>query len=211
MRRRCPTTARRASSRVAAALYAGLRRGELRALRVSNLRGLDGNEVAAISVEHGWDDKEGERATNSTACVREIPMPETLCTIIAAHIERLELRRRSRVRAAEVTRQAVHSPPICPRPGADDAWASAKLRRVTLHECRHGNRSFLDAPESPKRARRSLPRARVDIGGQTRRHAIGQLADDAKRVDESRRPRGREVCCSRLVRGLVRRTSRPRS
>jgi len=61
----------------AAALYAGLRRGELRALHVSNLRGLDGNEVAAISVEHGWDDKEGERATNSTAGVREIPMPET--------------------------------------------------------------------------------------------------------------------------------------
>ena len=61
----------------AAALYAGLRRGELRALRVSNLRGLDGNEVTAISVEHGWDDKEGERATNSTAGVREIPMPET--------------------------------------------------------------------------------------------------------------------------------------
>ena len=55
------------------ALYAGLRRGELRALRVSNLRVLNG--VGAIDVQHGWDDYEGERDTKSRASVREVPMP----------------------------------------------------------------------------------------------------------------------------------------
>ena len=68
----------------ATAFYAGLRRGELRALRVSNVRGLDGVGVAAIGVEHGWDDVEGERDPKSRAGVRDVPVPETLRRILAA-------------------------------------------------------------------------------------------------------------------------------
>ncbi len=133
----------------AAALYAGLRRGELRALRVSNLRGLDGNEVAAISVEHGWDDKEGERATNLDGRRPRDSDAGDMCAIIAAHIERLELTGEDLVFAQPKSRGKpfIHHR-ICPRPGG---------RGVGL-------RSFLDAAGSPKRARRYLERASTSVG-----------------------------------------------
>ena len=89
-----------------------------------------------------------------------------MCAIIAAHIERLELTGEDLVFAQPKSRGKpfIH-PRICPRPGADDAWASAKLRRVTLHECRHGNRSFLDAAGiSEARADRDLERASTSVG-----------------------------------------------
>jgi hypothetical protein len=44
----------------ATAAYAGLRRGELRALRVSDLVGLDADaEDRYVNVERGWDDVDG--------------------------------------------------------------------------------------------------------------------------------------------------------
>ena len=48
--------------------YAGLRRGELRALRV---RDVD-LEAGTIRVERGWDDKEGEIAPKSQAGIRQV-------------------------------------------------------------------------------------------------------------------------------------------
>src|SRR5581483_2653506 len=62
----------------ATAFYAGLRRGELRALRVRNLHGLDGAGEAFIEVEHGWDDYAGEIDPKSSAGARKALMPETL-------------------------------------------------------------------------------------------------------------------------------------
>jgi integrase len=61
----------------ATAAYGGLRTGELRALRVSNVHGLDGGECW-IEVEHGWDPIEGEILPKSKAGVRAALMPDTL-------------------------------------------------------------------------------------------------------------------------------------
>jgi len=52
----------------ATAFYTGLRRGELRALRVRNVDLL----AAMISVEEGWDDEEGEILPNSEAGIRKV-------------------------------------------------------------------------------------------------------------------------------------------
>jgi len=52
----------------ACAFFAGLRRGELRALRVGDVD----LEAETISVERGWDDREGPIAPESTAGTRKL-------------------------------------------------------------------------------------------------------------------------------------------
>jgi integrase len=57
----------------ATAMYAGLRRGELRALRVDRID----FEAGVIHVERGWDDQEGEIATKGRKR-RRVPIPGAL-------------------------------------------------------------------------------------------------------------------------------------
>jgi integrase len=64
------------------AFYGGLRLGELRASRVSNIT------EHSIRVEHGWDPYVGEIAPKSKAGVRDIPVPQVLRTLLDAHLER---------------------------------------------------------------------------------------------------------------------------
>ena len=54
----------------ATAFYAGLRRGELRALRVADVNG------TCIHVEFGWDDQGGQQAPKSLAGRRDVPLTE---------------------------------------------------------------------------------------------------------------------------------------
>jgi integrase len=65
----------------ATAFYGGLRRGELRALRVADV-GAD-----SIGVERGWDDYQGPIDPKSKAGVRSVPLPETLRVILAEHVD----------------------------------------------------------------------------------------------------------------------------
>lgn len=65
----------------ATAFYGGLRRGELRALRWSDVS-LDARE---IRVERGWDDKQGEQDGKSKAARRTVPIIGRLAPILAAH------------------------------------------------------------------------------------------------------------------------------
>jgi integrase len=67
----------------ATALYAGLRLGELRALRVGNVG--DGT----IDVEATWDAMVGPVAPKSAAGVRRIPIPATLAMNLDAHMNAL--------------------------------------------------------------------------------------------------------------------------
>lgn len=65
----------------ATAAYAGLRRGELRGLRWSDID-LDGRRIA---VERGWDDYAGEVGPKSKAGRRLAPMPRSLHRHLAEH------------------------------------------------------------------------------------------------------------------------------
>jgi integrase len=128
----------------ATALWAGLRRGELRALRVRHIRGLDGESVAAIRVEHSWDRCAGERDPKSRAGIRDVPMPETLRLILAEHVKRT-----SRDGDDFVFGRTATSPfaPEVVRERALRTWAKENARRaeaeleplvpIGLHECRH--------------------------------------------------------------------------
>jgi integrase len=70
----------------ATAAYAGLRRGELRGLRWSDVD-LDGRR---INVSRSWDDYEGETAPKSEAGTRAAPLPRVLYRLLAAHKLRSE-------------------------------------------------------------------------------------------------------------------------
>lgn len=141
----------------ATAFYAGLRRGELRALRWSDVN-LD---VGLLRVERGWDAKEGPIEAKSRAGRRRVPIARELRAHLAAH----------RLRSAALGDALVFgvSPisafePSTVRRRALKAWADASkaaaaragregrgpdpdevLRPIGLHEARHTFASLMIA------------------------------------------------------------------
>ena len=116
----------------ATSLYAGLRSGELRALRVAAID----FDVNVIHVRAGWDDVEGEIATKSDSGSRVVPIIPELRAVLLAHL--MATGRRGRPEALVFGRTAAE--PFLrstPRNRARKAWAAAGLKPITLHECRH--------------------------------------------------------------------------
>ena len=112
----------------ATAMYAGLRRGELMALRVEDV------DLAAgvIRVERSYDPKEREFVeTKSKAGRRTVPIPAVLRDYLVEH--------RMRQGRAEGLFFGGNSPfddsSLAAR--AATAWRRAGLTAITLHECRH--------------------------------------------------------------------------
>lgn len=123
----------------ATALYAGLRRGELRALRVADID----LEAGVIRVEHGWDDKEGEQDTKGRNR-RKVPISGELARHLRAHL--LRTGRRADPRALAFGRtDLLPFDPHRVSDRADAAWKAAGAKRATLHECRHGYASLMIA------------------------------------------------------------------
>ena len=119
----------------ATAMYAGLRCGELRALRWEDVEFLDG----VIHVRRGWDAIEGEIAPKSRTGVRKVPMPSTL----REHLEGLFARG-----AGDGLVFGKTGRPFDPRRVLDRAkavWKDRDLDGLTLHECRHTYASFMIA------------------------------------------------------------------
>ncbi len=127
----------------ATAVHAGLRRGELRALRCENVD----TDTRVIHVVHGWDDIEGEIEPKSKKGVRRVPMTSELRRLLLEHMARTGRRGSDLVfgRTARLPFTPTH---IGKR--AAGAWAAAAvgafLRRepleveldpIGLHECRH--------------------------------------------------------------------------
>jgi len=175
----------------ACAFYAGLRRGELRALRVRHLRGLDGQSVGVITVEHSWDDKDGEVAPKSKAGAREVPMPETLRRILVDYMARTG-RTGDDFIFGRTASSVFRSQTVANRTAK--AWTAANVKRsaqgltplvpITLHECRHSYSSFLDAAGiSEARADRYMGHSNRTVAARYRHQLDGQLAEDAKTLE----------------------------
>ena len=157
----------------ATAFYAGLRRGELRGLRASDV-GED-----SINVERGWDDYAGPVDPKSRAGMRRVPVPETLRAILAEHVERT-----GRSGDDLVFGRTARAPftPTFVQDKADEAWS--KLDRVTLHECRHSYSTYLDAAGiSETRADRYMGHSNPSVANRYRHQLEGQLAEDADRLE----------------------------
>jgi integrase len=135
----------------ACAFYGGLRRGELRALRVSDVD----FEAGVIRVCRGWDDQQGAQATKSDAGERSVPLAGMLRKVLAAH--RLASGRggddlmfgrtailpfvSSTVRARALAAWKAENKRRLKE--ADDPDKVEILIPITLHEARHSAASYL--------------------------------------------------------------------
>lgn len=123
----------------ATALYAGLRYGELRALRWGAVDLAGGT----IRVRESWDPKEGSIAPKTKTSQRTTPMPAVL---------RDHLMDR-RLAAPDASDQALVFGASAEAPfqatvvyrRADKAWEKAALGRLRLHQARHTYASFMIA------------------------------------------------------------------
>lgn len=127
----------------ATAFYAGLRRGELRALRCSDLN----SALTEIHVQRGWDDYDGEIEPKSRKGIRRVPIAGALRLVLLEHLARTGRRGDDLVfgRTARDPFTPTHI-----RKRALGAWAAAavgaflgdekpeiELVPISLHEARH--------------------------------------------------------------------------
>jgi integrase len=119
----------------ATALYAGLRRGELMALRWEDVD----FDAGVIRVERGWDKTVGPIAPKSRAGRRRVPLAQPLRVYLAAH------------RLAQTPAELVFGRPdgqpfsqaVVNR--ARRQWQDAGIEGIGLHECRHTYAAFMVA------------------------------------------------------------------
>lgn len=119
----------------ATAFYAGLRRGELQALRWSDVDLAGG----VLTVERSWDAKAGLIEPKSTAGHRKVPIAAILRDYLVDH--RLDGREGLVFGRQDGTPFAPSSISL----RAANAWKREGLRAITLHECRHTFASLMIA------------------------------------------------------------------
>ena len=120
----------------ATAMYAGLRRGELQALRVEDI------DLAAgvIHVRRGWDPKAGEITTKSGKD-RRVPVIAILRDYLDEHL--LTLGWSDGLVFGVTASSPLQVLTMAER--ARKAWKAAKLEAITPHECRHTFASLMIA------------------------------------------------------------------
>jgi integrase len=139
----------------ACAFYAGLRVGELRALRWAAVD----FDAGVVRVEAGWDDVGGEQDPKTAAGVRTIPLVGRLRAELARH--RLATGRGpgdlcfGRTASAAFVRSTFRSRAL-------RAWTAAGLEALTPHEARHTCASYLAAAGlTPKDAQTAMGHADI--------------------------------------------------
>jgi integrase len=162
----------------ATAFYAGLRRGELQALRWRDVdlgRGM-------IRVERSWDQYEGANATKSEASRRVVP----LLAALRDHLDEHKLRSAAEADALVFGRSStVAFAPISVDKRAKAAWRMADLASVTLHECRHTFASLLiDAGTNPKAIQTYMGHSKIQTTFDIYGHLMpGNIDDVRERMD----------------------------
>jgi integrase len=122
----------------ASAMYAGLRRGELRALRWDDVD-LD---ARLINVRRSWDDREGESEPKTKGSKRRVPIVPALAELLHEH-QSTTARRGHDLAFGRTPTEPFKASTI--RRRALTAWEAASLKPITLHECRHTAASLMIA------------------------------------------------------------------
>jgi integrase len=177
----------------AVAFYAGLRRGEMRALRI---RDVD-FDARTIRVERSWDAKEGPVAPKSRAGTRTVFMLDSLVPFLEPLRDRWSdpdslffgpaadqpfepravERKAQRALTTEDERRKKEA-----EKSVDDATL---VVRFTFHEARHSFSTWLDAAGiSETRADRYMGHSDGGVAGRYRHPLPGQIAADAQLVDD---------------------------
>ena len=163
----------------ATAMYAGLRKGELQALRLDDLD-LARDPCPAIRVERSWDAQEGIVAPKSEAGVRTVPVVDELRRHLLAHKLRLGWNEGYLFgRFAETPFSYTGTLSRARR-----TWKDAKLEPIGFHECRHSFVSLWhDAGVSLDRIGDYAGHSGSGITNRYRHLRDGQQAEDAALVN----------------------------
>jgi integrase len=124
----------------ATAIYAGLRYGELRALRWAAID----FATKTIRVRESWDPKEGSIAPKTRTSARTTPMPEAARAVLAELRSRRPAAPDRALAYSADDGSPFHAASIYRR--ADRAWEDAGIpERLRLHQARHTYASFMIA------------------------------------------------------------------
>lgn len=174
----------------ATAFYAGLRRGELQALRVCDV------DLAAnlITVERGWDQEEGVIEPKSRAGRRAVPLLAILRDYLEEDMRRTG-RRGEELVFGRTAVQAFYASTVDGR--AKRTWATANdhereaaetagcepdlLRPITLHECRHTFASLLiDSGANPKAIQSFMGHSKIQTTFDVYGHLLPGSRDEVR-------------------------------
>jgi integrase len=157
----------------ATAFYAGLRRGELTALRWEDVDLATG----VLRVRRGWDAVEGEIAPKSGQGRRDVPVPAVLRDHLLEHRMRNLGDGRVFGDPGQIRATAVR---------AGTAWTDAGLERLTLHDARHTYASLMIAAGvNPKALSTFMGHANIGITLDLYGHLMpGSQAEAADVLDQ---------------------------
>jgi len=172
----------------ATAMYAGLRRGELQALRAEDVDMASG----VIRVEFGWEYRDGQIPLKSNAGRRKVPIPGALRGFLAERFATCGYGGGDRLFGFVAPTSPFDPGKLSKR--ADRAWKAAALERITLHECRHTFASLMIAAGvNPKALQHFMGHANISITLDRYGHLMpGSEAEAADLLDAylDRRKRG---------------------
>ncbi|MDX6622208.1 MAG: integrase [Solirubrobacterales bacterium] len=174
----------------ATAFYAGLRRGELQALRACDID----FEANVIAVERGWDQVEGVIEPKSLAGRRTIPLLAILRDYLNGSLEGSGRSGQDLV-FGRTTEEAFYASTIDHR--AKRAWKLAneraeedregeggeltRLKPITLHECRHTFASLLiDAGANPKAIQQFMGHSKIQTTFDVYGHLLPGSHDEVR-------------------------------
>ncbi len=175
----------------ATAFYAGLRRGELQALRVCDID-MAGNLIA---VERGWDQVEGVIEPKSRAGSRGVPLLSILRGYFDGHLRRSGRSGEDLV-FGRTTVEAFYAATVDGR--AKRAWRKANEREraaaqeagrepvlldpITLHHCRHTFASLLiDSGANPKAIQEFMGHSKIQTTFDVYGHLLPGSRDEVRR------------------------------
>jgi integrase len=142
----------------ATAMYAGLRRGELQALRAEDVDLANG----VIRVEFGWEYRDGQIPLKSNAGRRKVPIPAVLRQFLSTRFAESGYSGADRLFGFVSATNPFDPGRLTKR--ADRAWATVGLERITLHECRHTFASLMIAAGvNPKALQSFMGHANISI------------------------------------------------
>jgi integrase len=161
--------------------YAGLRNGELQALRVENIELFD--TWGLLHVEGSWDKVEGQVETKSKAGTRVVPICEQLYTILDEYL--VKLGRSEGLAVGQTATQPYSYNAV--RERAERVWRRAGIEPSDfhLHEGRHTFKAFLEATDiRDSRIDRYMGHANHSVQGRYSHQLDAQYLDDAKALSE---------------------------
>lgn len=173
----------------ATAFYAGLRRGELQALRCSAID----LGASTIRVERSWDQYEGDIDPKSQTSTRTVPLLAVLRDYLDQHL--LATGRLG----DDLALGRTPADPFVPstiRTRALGAWKAAGLKPIGLHRCRHSFASALIAGgENPKAVSEFLGHATIAVTFNVYGHLFPGSRDEARaRMDSYLEAELAEAC-----------------